>query len=1153
MTLLPANSLFPTGAEHFRDWSGLDAGSLAVVLAEVAARTPHLLLVVTPNSSQAQQLADSLTFYLASQDDTPVLLFPDWETLPYDLFSPHQDIISERIEVLHRLPHTRRGILIAPVNTLMQRLAPLSHINGNSFQLRVGERFDMETTRRQLVASGYRQRDNVYEHGEFAVRGAIMDIFPMGAEQPFRIELFDEDIDSLRLFDPDTQRSTGQVQEIALLPAAEFSLSSDGISSFRNRFRERFDVDHRQCSLYTDVSDGMASPGLEYYLPLFFDQLASLFDYLPDDVHLVQLAGTEDAASHFWHDVGERFEDRRHDIRRPILSPAELFLPVEELNRHLRQHPRARVQPGMRESNEKSDKGVPFDFRALPPAAPQRSGNPFAPLQTLVMEHAPLRVLVCAETAGRREALLELMQKQGIQPTLVDGWQAFLAGQGDWQLTVGELEQGFWAPQHGLLVVAESQLYGERIMQRRRRKTGQETSADQAFRSLGELVPGSPVVHIDHGVGRYQGLTHMTVDGQQHEFLLLEYAGGDKIYLPVSSLHLISRYGGGDPEHAPLTRLGSDQWQRARQKAAEKIHDVAAELLNTYARREARQGRAFQLPEDDYARFASAFPFEETADQQAAIAAVLRDLQANRPMDRLVCGDVGFGKTEVAMRATFVAVQNNTQVAVLVPTTLLAQQHFESFSDRFADWPVTIEVLSRFRSQKEKTDVLARLKAGKVDIVVGTHQLLQESVQFRDLGLVVVDEEHRFGVRHKERLKEMRAEADILTLTATPIPRTLNMAMSGMRDISIIATPPEKRLSVKTFVQQKNDTAIKEAILRELLRGGQLYYLHNDIDSMARTAETLRELVPDARIGIAHGQMRERDLEQVMSDFYHRRFNVLLCTTIIETGIDVPSANTIIIERADKFGLAQLHQLRGRVGRSHHQAYAFLLTPPPKAMTKDAVKRLEAIEQASDLGAGFMLASHDLEIRGAGELLGEEQHGHIESIGFSLYMEMLEQAVEALKRGEQPDTRKPLSGGPEINLRVPALIPDDYLPDVFSRLTLYKRIASCDTGEQLDELKVEMIDRFGLLPPQVKNLFRVTALRQRAQALGVSRIDAGAEQGRLEFSERTAIDPLRLVKLVQSGPNRYKLQGASALRFSVDAETGEERFAEVEALLDKLA
>ena len=1157
MTLLPDTPLFPAGAEHFKDWRGLSDGSLAAVLAQVARSLDGPLLVAAPGSGRAQQLADALDFYLAAnpaaddaasppggEADLPVMLFPDWETLPYDLFSPHQDIVSDRIRVLNWLGSARAGVLVVPINTLMQRLAPPSHISGNSFMLRVGEAFDMERTRAQLVDCGYRQRDNVYEHGEFAVRGAIMDVFPMGSSQPFRVELFDQDIESLRLFDPESQRSTGQVNEINLLPAAEYPLSAEGIRRFRTAFRDTFDLDPRHVPLYQDVSDGIAAPGLEYYLPLFFDGLATLFDYLPDNARALEMTGCEDAAQHFWDEVSTRYEQRRHDIHRPVLPPARLFLRPDELDAAWKGLPRARQRD--------SEQAVSFRVQPSPPvAADPRARNPLAPLHTFADQHPDTRILVVAETAGRREALLELMQKIGIQPALKEGWPDFIADPQRWNLTRGELDAGFYAPEHQLLVVSESELYGERVMQRRRRRTSEDSGNELGIRSLGELSIGAPVVHLDHGVGRYQGLVHMEVDRQQHEFLLLEYSGGDKLYVPVSSLHLISRYGGGD--QPPLNRLGTEQWSKARQKAAEKINDVAAELLNTYARREARQGRAFAVEAEDYERFAAGFPFEETPDQEAAIRAVISDMQLAKPMDRLVCGDVGFGKTEVAMRAAFVAVQSGTQVAVLVPTTLLAQQHHESFVDRFADWPVNIEVLSRFRSAKEKTEVLARLKAGKVDIIVGTHQLLQESVAFSDLGLIIVDEEHRFGVRHKERLKELRAECDILTLTATPIPRTLNMAMSGMRDISIIATPPQKRLSVKTFVQQKNSTAIKEAILRELLRGGQVYYLHNDIDTMARTADELRKMVPDARVGIAHGQMRERELEAVMSDFYHRRFNVLMCTTIIETGIDVPSANTIIIERADKLGLAQLHQLRGRVGRSHHQAYAYLITPSPRAMTKDALKRLEAIEQATDLGAGFVLASQDLEIRGAGELLGEEQHGNMEAIGFSLYMEMLEQAVEALKNGEQPDTAKPLSGGPEVNLRIPALIPEDYLPDVFTRLTLYKRIAGCKTTEQLEELQVEMIDRFGLLPEPLKNLFQVTALRQRAEVLGITRLDAHARGGKLEFAERTPVDPLTIVKLVQSGPNIYKLEGASTLRFELESENAAERIEVVAGVLERLS
>ncbi len=1143
MTLLPDSSLFSTGREHYRDWRDPGAGGLAAVLAELARRDEGLLLVAAPSSNRAQQLADSLSFYLADRE-VPVRLFPDWETLPYDLFSPHQDIVSDRIQALHWLGQARGGVLVVPVNTLMQRLAPPIHINGNHFQLKVNDTFDMEATRQQLVACGYRQRDNVYEHGEFAVRGAIMDIFPMGATQPFRVELFDQDIESLRLFDPESQRSTGQVQEINLLPAAEYPLSQDGIRHFRGAFRETFDVEPRKVPLYEEVSEGIASPGLEYYLPLFFEQLATLFDYLPANARVVELAECEEAANHFWDEVNQRYESRCHDIRRPVLPPHSLFLRPDELAGAWKTLPRARVRD--------SEQALTFNLAPSPRlAADPRSGNVLAPLHTFSDAHPDTRILVVAETAGRREALLELMQKVSIQPALKEGWRDFLDAPERWNLTRGELDAGFYAPDHDLLVVSESELYGERIMQRRRRRTSEDSGQDLAVRSLGELTIGAPVVHLDHGVGRYQGLVHMTVDHQPHEFLLLEYAGGDKLYVPVSSLHLISRYGGG--EHPPLNRLGSEQWSKARQKAAEKINDVAAELLNTYARREAREGRAFPLEQEDYQRFASGFPFEETPDQENAINAVIADMQRQKPMDRLVCGDVGFGKTEVAMRAAFVAVQNGTQVAVLVPTTLLAQQHYESFVDRFADWPVQIEVLSRFRSAKDKSQVLTRLAEGKVDIVVGTHQLLQENVSFKDLGLIIVDEEHRFGVRHKERLKEMRAECDILTLTATPIPRTLNMALSGMRDISIIATPPQRRLSVKTFVRQRDDTALKEAILRELLRGGQVYYLHNDIDTMSRAAEQIQALVPDARVGIAHGQMRERELEAVMGDFYHRRFNVLVCTTIIETGIDVPSANTIIIERADKLGLAQLHQLRGRVGRSHHQAYAYLVTPSPKAMTKDALKRLEAIEQATDLGAGFVLASQDLEIRGAGELLGEEQHGNMETIGFTLYMEMLEQAVEALKRGEQPDTAKPLSGGPEVNLRVPALIPEDYLPDVFTRLTLYKRIAGCKTGDQLRELQVEMIDRFGLLPEPVKTLFKVTALRQQAEALAITRVDANAAGGKLEFAERTPVDPLTVVKLMQNAPNRYRLEGAHTLRFQLPSETADERVQLVEQLLEHLA
>lgn len=1144
MKQLPHEDLFPRGVEHFRHWHIQDKGALALVLAHLSQQDTGPLVVLTSSTQEARQLEDALQFYLAHAD-TPVALFPDWETLPYDLFSPQQAIINERIRVLHQLPTLKKGVILVPINTLLQRLPPKSHVSGSSFDLAVGDTFDLDATRQRLTESGYRHSNTVYESGEFAIRGAIMDVFPMGETQPFRIELFDDEIESLRLFDAETQRSTGTVERITLLPAAEYPLSEAGIAQFRESFRETFDVDYLKNQLYLDVTEGIPSPGLEYYLPLFYPSMATLFDYLPANAGVVELPGLEAAAQQVWEHIESRYESRRHDAARPLLPPQQLFLPQQELQAQLKKHGRARLN---------SKEGVAFPFAPMPALVSGERQHPLTALLTLAESTPSLRILLVAESEGRQQALLELLQKRQVQPTLMGNWATYVAAEEkpQWALAVGRLHEGFYHPEEQLLVVAEPQLYGQRTLHERRRTRHTTVDAENVFRSLGELTVGDPVVHIEHGVGRYQGLTHMQVDGQEHEFLVLEYAGGDKIYLPVSSLHLISRYGGSNHEHAPLTRLGSEQWTKARERAAEKIHDVAAELLNTYARREARKGRAFTLPQEAYDSFAGSFPYAETPDQATAITSVLKDMTADRPMDRLVCGDVGFGKTEVAMRAAFLAVQNNTQVAVLVPTTLLAQQHYDSFVDRFAKWAVNIEVLSRFRTAKEKQQVLEGLAAGKVDIVVGTHQLLQDSVKFKDLGLVIVDEEHRFGVRHKEKLKALRAEADILTLTATPIPRTLNMAMAGMRDISVIATPPEQRLPVRTFVTERSHSIIHEAIQRELLRGGQVYYLNNDIHRMESLREELQALVPDARVGIAHGQMRERELEQVMTQFYHRQFNVLLCTTIIETGIDIPSANTIIIERADKLGLAQLHQLRGRVGRSHHQAYAFMLTPPSKALTKDAQKRLEAIQNASELGAGFMLANHDLEIRGAGELLGEEQHGHIETIGFTLYMDMLEQAVESLKRGETPDMETPLKAGPEINLGLPALIPEDYLPDVFMRLTLYKRIANCKTPEALNELKVEMIDRFGLLPPQVNNLCRLTELRWQAEALGITRIDVGKEYGRITFSEKTAVDPLKLVLLVQRESHRYQLQGGQTLRFSSKNIAGEERFTLVETLLEKL-
>jgi len=1038
-------------------------------------------------------------------------------------------------------------VLVVPITTALHRLAPKRFLLGSSLVLDVGQKLDVEQMRLRLEAAGYRCVDTVYEHGEFAVRGALIDLFPMGSALPYRIDLFDDEIETLRTFDPENQRSIDKVESIRLLPAREFPLKKEAVTGFRARFRERFDVDFRRCPIYQDLSTGITPAGIEYYLPLFYEETATLFDYLPEDSQVFSLPGIEQAAEQFWNDVRNRYEERRVDPERPLLPPAELFMPVEDCFARLKLWPRVvasqqDVEPGIGRER--------FPAQPLPELAIEsKASEPLGKLRQF-LDGFPGRVLFTAESAGRREVLLELLARLKLRPQEVEGWGGFLASEERLAIAIAPLDEGLLLDEVAL--VAESPLFGQRVMQRRRREKSRD-GGDNVIKNLTELREGAPVVHIDHGVGRYQGLVTLEIEGQAQEFLLLQYADEAKLYVPVASLHLIARYTGSDDALAPLHKLGSETWQKAKRKAAEQVRDVAAELLDIYARRAARQGYAFKDPQVDYETFAAGFPFEETPDQQVAIDAVREDLLSAKPMDRLVCGDVGFGKTEVAMRAAFIAVHGGKQVAVLVPTTLLAQQHYNSFRDRFADWPVRVEVMSRFKSAKEVQNAITELADGKIDILIGTHKLLQDDVKFSNLGLVIIDEEHRFGVRQKEQLKALRSEVDILTLTATPIPRTLNMSIAGMRDLSIIATPPARRLSVRTFVMEANNPTIKEALLRELLRGGQVYYLHNDVKTIEKCAADLQALVPEARIAIGHGQMRERDLEQVMSDFYHKRFNVLVASTIIETGIDVPSANTIIIERADKFGLAQLHQLRGRVGRSHHQAYAYLLTPPRKAMTDDAQKRLEAIANAQDLGAGFVLATHDLEIRGAGELLGEGQSGQIQAVGFTLYMEMLERAVKAIRKGEQPNLERPLGGGPEINLRLPALIPEDYLPDVHARLILYKRIANAADEDGLKELQVEMIDRFGLLPEPTKNLVRLTLLKLQAEKLGITKIDAGPQGGRIEFSADTSVDPMVLIKLIQSQPNRYKFEGATLFKFQVPMERPEERFNTLEALLERLA
>lgn len=1135
----PIPAVLPANHQQTLHWQELHGAALALLIAS-ATRYRGVVLVVTTDSHTAQRLETELRFFGGA--GLEILAFPDAETLPYDQFSAHQDIISQRLAALYRLPQRQRGLLITPATTLMQRLPPRGYLDTHVLLLTAGETLHLHTFRQRLEAAGYNCVSQVAEHGEFAVRGGILDLFPMGAERPYRIELSDDVVESIRAFDPETQLSLSKIERIELLPARECALDAEAISRFRQNWRRIFEGDPQRAPLYRAVSAGQAPGGIEYYLPLFFETTATLFDYLPPATLVLRLPQVANALDAFAEQIMERYEQRRYDLEHPLLPPQQLFLQSAEVEQALMRYLRIEV-------------GAAAEGIAYPSAPPPelsfapRHEHPAHALQQFLNDF-PGRVLLVAESPGRRELLREALFSYGIQPTLCRDWAEFV-GSAELRLalTVAPLEQGLLLHEPALALISEAQLYGQRVRQTQRRTSSRDPHS--ILRDLTDLSVGAAVVHEQYGVGRYAGLQRLHAADLDGEFVCIEYANAELLYVPVADLQRLSRYSGADAEHAPLHKLGSGQWEKVKRKAAERVTDAAAELLDVYARRALQSGHAFPLNAAEYSAFASAFPFEETVDQQAAIAAVIADLCAAKPMDRVICGDVGFGKTEVAMRAAFVVALAGRQVAVLAPTTLLAQQHYQNFLDRFADWPVRIEVLSRFRSAKQQVITLQALAEGKVDILIGTHRLLQDNVKFQQLGLVIVDEEHRFGVRHKERLKTLRAAVDMLTLTATPIPRTLNMAIAGLRDMSIIATPPTGRLAVKTFVGQWNEDTLREACQRELKRGGQIYFLHNEVDSIQRIAGQLAELVPQARIAIAHGQMRESELEQVMLDFYHRRCNLLVCTTIIESGIDIPNANTIIIHRADKLGLAQLHQLRGRVGRSHHRAYAYLIVPPKNLMTSDAVKRIEAITALEDLGAGFMLANHDLEIRGAGELLGEAQSGQIYEVGFNLYMDLLERAVQALKSGEIPNLEPARTL--EIDLQSAALIPDDYLPDVSMRLMLYKRIASATNSEALRGLQVEMIDRFGLLPPQVKTLFRIAALKLRAAPLGVQKIEVGASSGRLLFTAKPQINGAKLVALIQRESQVYKLDGKDKLRFIQEMPHVEARALAVEKLLEKIS
>ena len=1129
----------------------LYGSSRSLLLAERVAEYTGLSVVVCNDMADVDQIEHEIDFF--SHKKPEMIRFPDLETLPYDQFSPHQDIISERIKCLANLAASRQGLLILPITTLLQKVSPQSFIYQRSLCLKVGDVIAINELREKLTHYGYRHSSQVEEHGEYALRGSILDLFPMGSTTPFRIEFFDDDLESIRSFDVESQRSLEKLKEINLLPAQEFPLDETGIRDFRQKFRERFEIDPNTCPVYTDISEGHSSPGVEYYLPLFFEQLVSLFDYLPEQCQFLIDQTALEHCQEFRQLVQERYESRRYNLERPLLTPDELYLDLEHLNQQFERFPCTIY------SRFKHDRVSPqiinCDTQAVPQLSLQnQSEQPDRALQKFIHNKAFDKILFSAESAGRREFLFEALQHYDIRPKVVNHWSDFLSNETSRVFLVASpLEDGLTYESAKLAIIAEHQLYGDRARQQRRRKYKKTRDAESTIQSLADLHEGAAVVHEDHGVGRYQGLKTLTVSGIATEFLCIEYANEDKLYVPVSSLHLISRYAGTSDENAPLHRLGSDHWQRVRKKAQEKIHDVAVELLEIHARREALQGFGHVLSLDEYQQFAGEFPFEETPDQENAIQDVINDMQSSRPMDRIVCGDVGFGKTEVSMRAAFIAANSGKQVAMLVPTTLLAQQHYQNFLDRFADWPIRIASLTRFTHRKALDQTLLDIANGQVDIVIGTHKLLSDAIKYKDLGLVIIDEEHRFGVRHKEKLKALRAQVDLLTMTATPIPRTLNMSLSGMRDLSIIATPPMQRHAIKTFVSRWNNDTIIEGCQRELKRGGQIYFLHNEVKSIERTASELQDLVPEARIGIVHGQMKEKELEQVMLDFYHHRCNMLVCTTIIESGIDVPTANTIFINRADKLGLAQLHQIRGRVGRSHHRAYAYLMVPHERSMTADAKKRLQAIESLEDLGVGFTLATHDLEIRGAGELLGDGQSGQISEIGFTLYSELLERAVESLKANLPIDLDTPLMRPSEVDFHIPALIPESYIPDVHHRLIEYKRIASATDKQSLRELQMDLIDRFGLLPEPLKHLFRITQIKLQTMALGIEKIDFGEESGKIVFNKNPNIEPMKIIQLIQSSPTEYRFDGKQTLRISCQSDELEPRFNQLESLLRELA
>jgi len=1128
-------------SQKSHQFKGIKGLALPLLLAEIVNQNDGLNLVLTESAHQSIVLEEELRL-CAPGLKNKIFHFPAWDTLPYDVFSPNPEIISERLSFLYKISQDiKNGILIIPVNNLMQRLSTKSFIKGRSLFLAIDSAFDIPKKRLSFENNGYHCVTEVREPGEFAVRGGVIDIFPTGSNEAYRIELFDEEIESIRIFDTETQRSIKSVTDIHILPANEFPFDEAGRMRFLQTFREDFDVDTHKCSIYQDIRKLVQFSGIEHYLPMFFTETATLFDYLPANTRMIHTGKTLAILNTWDKQIHARYQERRHDLQRPVIKPENLYLSPLEVNETLTKYPTILL-------NQNSEA---LDFHTQLPNRfnPEVHDSQVKWLKNQTSQGK--RILIAADSLGRVDVIKRLFLKEQLILKESASISAFIQANEELAITIAPIENGSNFQQQNLIILDESCLFGIRA-NRTRKKKRFKANPDEIISNLSELHIGSAIVHIDHGVGRYRGLETHNFEGEA-EFLVLEYFDGDKLFVPVSSLHLVSRYTGSSSEKAPWHKLGGDRWQKIRQKAAKKVKDVAAELLQLYAIRESRGGKRIRVNENEYLQFCQGFPFEETDDQLTTIEAVIADLKSPKSMDRVVCGDVGFGKTEVALRAAFVTANDAKQVAILVPTTLLAQQHFENFLDRFAPFPIRVEVLSRFVKKSEQSKILEGVTDGTVDIVIGTHKLLQKDIKFKDLGLIVIDEEHRFGVQQKERLKRLRAEVDILTLTATPIPRTLNTALSGLRDLSIIATPPKARLSVKTQVIEWDNAIIKEACQREIQRGGQVYFLHNDVKTIEQMAETVQKLVPQARVRIAHGQMHENELQHVMLDFHKMRFNILVCSTIIENGLDIPTANTIIMNRADKLGLAQMHQLRGRVGRSHHKAFAYMLIPGLKAISKDAVKRLEAIVSLEDLGSGFTLATHDLEIRGAGELLGDEQSGQIQAIGFSLYCELLERAVEALNDGEEPQLDDLSIHETEIELNIPSLLPDDFIHDVYLRLTFYKRLSQCESIEDVNDLRVELIDRFGLLPDQATNLFEIKILQLKSKVFDIKSIQINQHGGTVKFDTKNDDILRKLIALIQTKYQQYKPIPNNGIRVLGDFLYAEQRFDAIELLFVDLA